>query len=517
MTNQPTSFLAIKRRSYPVSLHAMTFILWLAFSLRLTYVKQVSPFVDEYISMLAIESILEQGLPVLPSGFFYGPKALLHSYLGAIAVKLFGPLEFGGRYLSVVAGVLTVVLLYRIGRRWFSPNVGVLAAAALATLPSAVEWSGRVRMYGLVQLLALAGVFFLLEGSLKSNYYQGRMLGLVLLTAALFTHTVAFTVIAGLIIVIGSILLARFLKTKHLQKLWPREYLALGVLLAAVVIFNPLNNMAWGPQVQLSDLTQGSINLPDRASYLIAFTHQFVSWPLWPLSIFYGVGFVNLVLRFLKRQPLPEDAVSLSLYSLVLSIWLFTSLSVKFHHDKYLFVVIPFFLLLALREISSLFDLVLGSFQKQTAFRASGVAYSLVLPSICGAALVMPSTLHLFGQDQYGFDAAFAYVQEQWQAGDVVGTCSPASSHLLLGQADYYIIQHGAESLQQRDVWTGAPLLDKPEKFMTVLQKHPRLWFVVEEFCFERHFDPEFRRLVSNTMRLEHDQSGVLVFLSTSK
>ena len=32
--------------------------LWLAFGLRLLYVRRISPFVDEYISMLAIRSIV---------------------------------------------------------------------------------------------------------------------------------------------------------------------------------------------------------------------------------------------------------------------------------------------------------------------------------------------------------------------------------------------------------------------------------------------------------------------------
>ena len=118
---------------------------WFAFSLRLIYVCYVSPFVDEYISMLAMQSTLEQGTPVLPSGLFYGPKALLHSYIGVIALKLFGSSEFAARFPSVLIGVVTVCCIYKVGREWFSPLVGLLAAVALAWLPAAVEWGGRAR------------------------------------------------------------------------------------------------------------------------------------------------------------------------------------------------------------------------------------------------------------------------------------------------------------------------------------------------------------------------------------
>ena len=42
-----------------------------AFVLRLAYLLDSHPFIDEFTTLLAARSILDGGLPVLPSGLFY--------------------------------------------------------------------------------------------------------------------------------------------------------------------------------------------------------------------------------------------------------------------------------------------------------------------------------------------------------------------------------------------------------------------------------------------------------------
>ena len=61
---------------------------------------------------------------------------------------------------------------------------------------------------------------------------------------------------------------------------------------------------------------------------------------------------------------------------------------------------------------------------------------------------------------------------DNWRNGDVVATCSPAPSYLVLNRTDYYMIQYGAESKNDVDVWTGAPIIDTVEKFKHVLNEN---------------------------------------------
>ena len=489
-------------------------ILWIAFILRLIYVRQVSPFVDEYISMLAMQSIIKHGTPILPSGLFYGPKALLHSYIGVLALWLFGLSEFAVRFSSVLIGVATVSCIYKVGQQWFSSVVGLSAAMALAWLPSAVEWGGRVRMYSLLQLLILIGVYLFIDGYLKNYTYRVRVAGMfILLLASVFVHTLAFIVIGGLVVAIIISRLITFSRPKPI--LWPHfwEVLAGIVFIIVVIVFNPIGGRAWGPQLGLSDFQGPLTFLQERTPYLLAFTHQFVIWPLWPLSIFYIIGLISLLLRLKRKSLILGDEIALSLYFLVLCTWLGVSISARFHEDRYLFAILPFYLLLAFREIYLLTEVIFTSIKGPSVLLSDNLYVSSVI-SLLIVVLLAPSFIQLVSKDTYGFTPAYLYVRHNWRDGDVIATCSPAASQLVLGHTDYYVIQYGAESDNGVDVWTGAPLINTPEEFQAVLEDNPRVWFVVEKLCWERHFDVDFQKAVNRNMQITLDYKGMLVFVS---
>jgi 4-amino-4-deoxy-L-arabinose transferase-like glycosyltransferase len=503
-----------KSRSNLLRVSFLALTLWFALGLRLIYVRQVSPFLDEYISMLAAQSIIEQGAPILPSGLFYGPKALLHSYISALALGMFGPSEFAARFPSVIAGVITVCYVYLTGRNWFSPMIGLLAAMALAWLPSAIEWGGRARMYSLLQLLSLVGAYLFIRGYLQGNNRQARVVGILIMLLAIFAHTLALIVLGGVVI---GILISRSISPPLSRpplslSLW--EILAGIILIITIVVLDPMGG-PWGAQVRLSSVAQGALDIrhiQERILYLLAFAHQFVTWPLWPLTIFYTIGFITLSLRLLRKSPIPGDSVALSLYILVLCAWLATSILSGLHDDRYLFVIIPFYLLLVFREFYLLTEVVLASLKLP--FLRSNAFGMLAIPSILTIALFAPSTIRLVNEDIYGFAPAFLYVRDHWRSGDVVATCSPAPSQLILGHTNYYVIQQGAEVLNGVDVWTGAPLIDTREEFAAILGKNTRVWFVIEKLCWERHFDTDFHEAIEEKMKIAFDWKGMLVFVS---
>ena len=138
----------------PLFLIAMAGVLCLAAWLRWSYITHVQSFPDEFVTLLAVQMTLQKGLPLLPSGLFY-EHGLLFSYAGAAASGLFGFSREVVRATSLCFGLLTIGLTWRMGRRWFSPGVGLLAATALAVAPSAILWGGRARMYTLLQVWVL--------------------------------------------------------------------------------------------------------------------------------------------------------------------------------------------------------------------------------------------------------------------------------------------------------------------------------------------------------------------------
>ena len=60
-------------------------------------------------------------------------KPVLLYWLMIGAYSVFGVNEFAARFWSAALGVGTVLLTYGIARRWANPNVGLIAAIALAT------------------------------------------------------------------------------------------------------------------------------------------------------------------------------------------------------------------------------------------------------------------------------------------------------------------------------------------------------------------------------------------------
>ena len=77
--------------------------------------------------------------------------------------NLTGESEFALRYLSIIAGILTLPLLYQFGKRLLDWRAGVVAALLLAVSRFHVWWSQEIRMYTLATLLGVAGLLALLR------------------------------------------------------------------------------------------------------------------------------------------------------------------------------------------------------------------------------------------------------------------------------------------------------------------------------------------------------------------
>ena len=63
----------------------------------------------------------------------YFEKPPLAYWLTAFGLRLFGENPFGARFFSALCGLLTVALVYRIGRTWKNERTGLLAGGMLAT------------------------------------------------------------------------------------------------------------------------------------------------------------------------------------------------------------------------------------------------------------------------------------------------------------------------------------------------------------------------------------------------
>ncbi len=352
-------------------------ILLLGFALRIGFAVHVDPFVDEYTSTLAMESVARHGLPILPSGLIYSPKGLLHSYLGGAVIRAFGVSGSPGtlsvprislRFISIAASMMGICCAYRMGSDWFSPTAGLMAAAALATLPSNIEWGARIRPYALLQTLCLIGGYLVLDTYTGDRDHRTGIVAALVLIASVLAHPLGTMMIGGLLAATTA-----FRLVSPSGRRWPPSLtaweVAAGILLvAAVIIFTgtlsiPTMQGPWGVHGTLQDTAhefRALSNLQDVAIYSLMFTQHFLTWPLWPLTLLYVLGLVTLLYRAARRNPEPDDSIILALYTLTVSVWLLTSaLSSGLYHHRYLLHILPFYLLLAAREWQRLLGLAL--------------------------------------------------------------------------------------------------------------------------------------------------------------
>lgn len=104
------------------------------------------------------------------------PSVGKYFYLPAVAVNKYfkSPHRFAyntARFFSVIYSVITVLLVYQIGRRFFSETVGFLAAIILAALPNFLAYSKIIVLDIPQTLLFTAAVYlFLLALEAKKNH-----------------------------------------------------------------------------------------------------------------------------------------------------------------------------------------------------------------------------------------------------------------------------------------------------------------------------------------------------------
>ena len=142
-------------------------IIILSFLVRIISLNQ-SLWLDEAISYSAVRNY---NLLDIITKFIPGD---VHPPLYYLVLKLwtdiFGYSEISLRFPSVIFGVITVWVVYKIGRKLFDEKTGKIAALFLALNPLAIYYSQEARMYSLAMLLVALSVWMFLE---KKKWWFG--------------------------------------------------------------------------------------------------------------------------------------------------------------------------------------------------------------------------------------------------------------------------------------------------------------------------------------------------------
>jgi 4-amino-4-deoxy-L-arabinose transferase-like glycosyltransferase len=471
-------------------------LLGVALALRWRYVREISLFVDEFVTAWAAKNVLVRGLPIFPSGNFY-PHGVTITYL-EVPFVAFGPFnEMLARIPGLLVGLAGLPVAYWVGRRLLSESAGLVAAAAMAVDPDFIVWGGRVRMYGLLVLLTLLVLYFFYQGLIHDRP-RDRYLAMGLLVLAIFTHAEAIFLLP----VLGLAALV----------VWPWRrlfrwsvVLPFGLAAVGVVTFYLLSKFGQPGHLETLQESRPYLDLSTNVlSGPLAFAPVFGRLHRLPFSLLALAGLYFVVRpRFDRRSPLTYLYVVLLAF-LALLVFLAGE---TWQRERYLFMVLPLLFFLAGETLAR--TLRLRGWQP--------AALALIVALFVG----LSGAPRAYVQEE-GYDLAYRYLQSQWQPGDRLATLMPTGAMLYLDQCDDFVIQYGYEEFVKErpgdgviaDLWTATPLLTDTVAFTDLLASTPRLWFVTDGWRFQTRYETDFILTVLNHMTLDFDERGIMVFRS---
>lgn len=154
-----------------------------------------SLWLDEAINVVAASRLsLAEFLTSYPVGDFHPPGYFLVIWLWG---RLFDFSELVIRLPSVIFGVTTVYLVFRLGKKLFNQRVGLWAALLMAVAPLHVYYSQEARMYALAALAATFSWYLLVR---LSDSWQTKIAYLVSLMLVWYSDYLAYLIIPAQII-----------------------------------------------------------------------------------------------------------------------------------------------------------------------------------------------------------------------------------------------------------------------------------------------------------------------------
>jgi hypothetical protein len=484
-----------------ITILAVLFLTVVGGLLRLVAALTLTPHVDEASSLLAAHAVAERGLPILPSGTVYFQGATL-SYLLAPLIWLgFGDLSDLSflRLVIVVAGMATIWLSFRLGATLTGrASVGAVMATLVALDPLSIQWSGHLRMYGLLQAitiaLALGWMLVLTRGA-----SWPRMVATVLLFwAAVFTH--AGATLLGPAMFIAALVVYRRSLVRQWRVLATLAASAIGPVLL-MILNRVLGSASVGDRQQESS-SRGLSFVGDNLLAPLAISPDEWDWMALTRSgnLFWLVPGVLVAIatiaggRHLLRHRAPMARtgaiVVLAMYWFpVVTVGLFTN-SPK---ERYLLNSHLLGYLFAAVIVVIVVDRWRGSREGASGLRpAFAWAFSIAIVATLTIGVAWRFQHPVVHPDHH---AAMAYVAEHHQPGQPVIIALPAVGYLAMDEEDHddlhFLAGEQDQSRARRytrtttdgrliDYWVGAHAMVDPERLRTFLGQHPDAWVVVD-------------------------------------
>jgi len=190
---------------------ALFLLILLGFSLRLYDLAKESLWVDEIDGgILPAKQSISYLLNPNVNFPFNTNHAILHYWM-----QIFGQSEFSVRFPALIFGVLSIFMIYKVGKEIFNQEVGLLSALILAISPFHIHYSQEARPYSLLMLLSLVSICYFVK-FMRSNNKKDIIVYILSTLIGIYTHYFIFF----LLIFQNIYFFIYNIKNKRLVKSW---------------------------------------------------------------------------------------------------------------------------------------------------------------------------------------------------------------------------------------------------------------------------------------------------------
>lgn len=514
--------------------------------LRFYNLGEMSFWVDEMNHVFAGMSLSEGEAPTFPSGVA-NERALLYSRMVGWTFSAFGVSEISARFPSAVLGLLSILLIFWVGKELFNRRVGLLAAFFLTFAHMPIGWSRTSRMYTLFQFLFLLAVYF---------YYRGFEMA----PAARSVNTRAEGVVGSLrsyfrvqgirwpwLIAAGCVFLLS-IQVHQLTGLFGATLLVFWLLAFAGVALRDGFRTAFGSKyfVALSLTSVGVLvgvlffDLGSFVNYALTFhpewaqyskvedTHYYY-WYLtsseqFPLAALFVIGAVQALIRLDKAALFCTVAFGVPVF--------FQSFIFSYKLTNYIFNVYPFFVLIIAFGVHNLYESELmglpavtkklGRLRDKITVRclrwaSVGFFFLSIMATVWFRVAIKIPLQSGVGNNgaitHYDWRGAAEVVSERMSKGDAVLSTLPLTVLFYLDKVDYNLNQaHLDESLRWEtpatdgrhfEFYTGVPSVESVSEMQNVMSEYPQGWVIVDAYRLGKtqYVSPELAQFIRTELQ----------------
>jgi mannosyltransferase len=464
------------RRSSNWIFIALLLITALAAALRLYRLDAKGLWVDEIFT--AVFASADNDLAAVARGPLSSPVPTppLWFLITHVFVKALGSSDAVVRLPSVIAGVLGIWAVYKVGEALFDRTIGLISAFLLAVSPAHLHFSQEARFYAGIVLFSLLTVYFLHRG--VNSGEKKWWIGFTIATLAnICTHLTAFLVLAVEILYACLLLVHHLVAAKETvggRRL--SETFALSLLISLVVI-----TVCYAPMApHIIRGIQGSRGLgnPDQiqgldlsAGYFLSLLGSFGAGSGVALSLYVAAFLWGLINAIHKQR---RQALLILLWTIVPFAVVLLLRPKHWFAAKYVIFILPLYLMtvsVGIARVARSIVLFLSQWNVLRPPRRLRTLSLVALVVIYGLVSVS------------GLDDAYAWQSDRWksigqlltsnvQAQDAV---VPLPLTLLTLPVEDIMAYYGPK-LEEAHVI----VVDNPSQMEDVLANHRRVWIVID-------------------------------------